>query len=314
MDGGTMTTADYPDNPMGASSGAGLGGGLGGDAGSSSAGAKEQAKQAAGTGADEGKHVAGVASQEAQRVASEAKSQVRGLVDQATSQVEEQSRTQLDRLVETLRSFGDDLEKMASQSDGGPASGLAHEAADRLRGFSSHLEGRAPRDLLDHLRGFSSHLEGRAPRDLLDDVRGFARRRPGTFLLGALTAGVVAGRLTRGAKEAQSGSGGSSYAGSYGGSYGGAYAGSYGGLETGAPSTRASVYDSPVAADVTSPGDPLTTGAAAPSSGPVSDVSTQAHGTASGEPLAGTGSPETDPVYPAGSGTTGDSGARGDLS
>jgi hypothetical protein len=282
-----MTTADYPDNPMGASSGTGLGGGLGGDAGSSSAGAKEQAKQTAGTAADEGKHVAGVASQEAQRVASEAKSQVRGLVDQATTQVEEQSRTQLDRLVETLRSFGDDLEKMASQSDGGPASGLAHEAADRLRGFSSHLEGRAP-------------------RDLLDDVRGFARRRPGTFLLGALTAGVVAGRLTRGAKEAQSGS--------YGGSYGGAYAGSYGGLETGAPSTRTSIYDSPVAADVTSPGDPLTTGAAAPSSGPVSDVSNQTHGTASGEPLAGTGRPDTDPVYPAGSGITGDSGARGDLS
>jgi hypothetical protein len=74
------------------------------------------------------------------------------------------------------------------------------------------------------------------------------------------------------------------------------------------------VYGSPVAADVTSPGDPLTTGAAAPSSGAIRDVSTQGRGTATGEPLAGTGTPETDPVYPAGSGVPGDSGARGDLS
>ena len=177
-----MTTANYPDSPTAA----GLGGGLGGDAGSSSTGAKEQAKQAAGTAADEGRHVAGVASGEAQRVASEAKSQVRGLVDQATSQVEEQSRGQLDRLAQTLRSYGEDLERMASQGEG-PASGLAQEAADRVRGLSSQLEGREP-------------------RDVLDDVRRFARRRPGAFLLGALAAGVVAGRLTRGAKEAQSGS------------------------------------------------------------------------------------------------------------
>lgn len=39
---------------------------------------------------------------------------------------------------------------------------------------------------------------------MVDQVRGFARRRPGTFLLGALALGVVAGRLGRGAKDAQS--------------------------------------------------------------------------------------------------------------
>jgi len=37
-------------------------------------------------------------------------------------------------------------------------------------------------------------------------VRGFARRRPGTFLLGALAAGIVAGRLARGAKDGSSSS------------------------------------------------------------------------------------------------------------
>jgi hypothetical protein len=182
-------TANYPEGSSAAS--------LGGDVDTSSAGAqgssgaKEQAKQAAGTAADETKHVAGVAQGEAQRVASEAKSQVQGLVGQATSQVEDQSRTQLGRLAETLRSFGDDLEKMASQSEG-PASGIAHEVADRTRGLSSHLEGREP-------------------RELLEDVRRFARRKPGAFLLGALAAGVVAGRLTRGAKAAQDHDQGSGY-------------------------------------------------------------------------------------------------------
>lgn len=235
-----MTTANYPDSSTAASTGGG----------SSSTGAKEQAKQAAGTAADESRHVAGVAQGEAQRVASEAKSQVQGLLDQATTQVEDQSRTQLGRLAETLRSFGDDVEKMAAQSEG-PASGLAHELADRTRGLSSHLEGREP-------------------RDLLDDVRGFARRKPGAFLLGALAAGVVAGRLTRGAKAAQSSSQ-TSY-----------------GWDDGAPR----------AADVTAPGQPLSSGYAAPSSGPVADSSTQAHGTASGEPLAGVGTPQSQPVYP----------------
>ena len=45
-------------------------------------------------------------------------------------------------------------------------------------------------------------LDQRDPGELLDEVRGIARRKPGTFLLGALAAGVVAGRLTRGAVDA----------------------------------------------------------------------------------------------------------------
>jgi hypothetical protein len=244
-----MTTANYPDSSAAA--------GLSGDVGSSSTGggAKDQAKQAAGTAADEGKHVAGVAQGEAQKVASEAKSQVQNLLSQATSQVDEQSRTQRDRLVDMLRTLSDDLEKMASQSEGGVASNLAREVADRTRSFSSSLDGREP-------------------RELLDEVRSYARRKPGTFLLGSLVAGVVAGRVTRGAKDAQSGA---------------AFSGGTG------PSYRA-----PLAADVTSPGQPLSTGMAAPSSGAVYDTSTQGHGTATGDPLAGTGTPATDPVYPAG--------------
>jgi hypothetical protein len=52
-----------------------------------------------------------------------------------------------------------------------------------------------------------------------------------------------------------------------------------------------------VAADVTSPGEPLSRGENAPSSGPYDGPGP---GTASGTPLAGTGAPSSEPVYPDG--------------
>ena len=57
------------------------------------------------------------------------------------------------------------------------------------------------------------------------------------------------------------------------------------------------------AADVTSPGDPLTTGREAPSSGSFGGGTsdTEDAGTAAGNPLAGTGTPEEPPAYPDGS-------------
>lgn len=190
----------------------------------SSTTAKDQAQQAAGTAADESKHVAGVARDEAQKVASEARSQVSSLMNEATSQVADQTRTQRDRVVETLRTFGDDLDKMATQTDGGMAADLAREGASRARTLSSRLDGREP-------------------SDLLDEVRSFARRRPGTFLLGALAAGVVAGRLTRAAKDGTT---------------------------------------------------------AAGAGGPRLATEPVGHGTAAGTPVAGTGAPLSEPVYPSG--------------
>jgi hypothetical protein len=150
--------------------------------------AQEKAQQTASTAADEGKKVAGTAKEEAQNVAAEAKTQARSLLSEATNQVSDQSRTQRDRLVGTLHGVSQDLDRMADQSEG---SGVA---ADLVRQVSQRA------------RTLGDHLDGREPSDLLDDVRGFARRRPGTFLLGALAAGVVAGRVTRGAKAAKDGS------------------------------------------------------------------------------------------------------------
>ena len=189
--------------------------------------AADEAKQTAGTARDEAKNVAGTAKDEARNVMEESKAQAQDLLQEARSQVDEQSRTQRDRLVGTLRTFGDDIEKMANgeQVSGGMAQDLARQVAERARDISGRIDGREP-------------------VELLDEVRSFARRRPGTFLLGALAAGVVAGRLTRGAKDGQS-------------------------QETAGSETP--LYD---------------------------DV----RGTAAGAPTAGTGSPETPPAYPAGSG------------
>lgn len=146
---------------------------------------QERAQQTAATAADETRKVADTAKGEAQNVAAEAKAQVSSLVDEATNQLSEQSRTQRDRLVGTLQTFGTDLEQMAAHGSG---SSLATDLA---------------RQLADRSRSLSSHMDGREPAELLEDVRRFARRRPGTFILGALTAGVVAGRLARGAKAAK---------------------------------------------------------------------------------------------------------------
>src|SRR3954453_906468 len=159
---------------------------------STDAGAKERAQQAASTAADEGKHVAGVAAGEAKNVAAEAKDQARNLVSEARTQlqgqVDDQSRQQKDLLASTLGTFGDDLSAMA-QNGSGLAADVAHQVADRVSSISRHLDAHEP-------------------RELLDDVRRFARQRPGTFLLGALAAGVVVGRLARGTKDAIEAAGG----------------------------------------------------------------------------------------------------------
>ena len=157
----------------------------------------ETARAAASTAADEGKHLGNVGAQEAQNVAAEAKQQARNLVGEARSQVTEQTNSQRDRLVSTLQSLSSDLQDMADRSE---SSGLATEIT---------------RQAAQRVRDLSGQLDGREPAELLDEVRSFARRRPGMFLLGALTAGVVAGRVARGAKASNdtgSSTGGDYYA------------------------------------------------------------------------------------------------------
>lgn len=152
-------------------------------AGTTSSSTTDKAKDAASTATDQGKHLAGTTKDEALNVAGTAAEQARNVIGEArqqvTSQVNDQATTGRDKLSQTLRSFGDDLQQMAEQ---GPDQGMAVDLA---------------REVSDRVRALGTHLEGREPGDLLQDARDFARRRPGTFLLGALAAGVVAGRMFR---------------------------------------------------------------------------------------------------------------------
>ncbi|MFJ4172271.1 hypothetical protein ACIPY3_22395 [Paenarthrobacter sp. NPDC089714] len=124
--------------------------------------------------------VVDTAKDEAANVAHEVKLNARQLLNQTKGELTEQAATQQQRVAEGLRSISDELSTMANAStDGGVATDLVHQAAER----SSSV---------------AHWLENRDPGSLLDEVKSFARRKPGAFLLLAAGAGVLAGRLGRG--------------------------------------------------------------------------------------------------------------------
>jgi hypothetical protein len=131
------------------------------------------------------KSVADTARGEAAGVAEQAKGQARNLVDEARSQASSQARTQQDRVARSLHSVGDELQSMAENSgQSGVVTELARQASGRVHDVAGYFERQDP-------------------QGLLEEVRVFARRRPGTFLLGAAIAGVITGRLVRGAAQNQ---------------------------------------------------------------------------------------------------------------
>jgi hypothetical protein len=146
--------------------------------------ARDQAATVGRSASEAGSQVAQTAADQARAVASETARQTRDLLGEAGGQVRGQASVQQQNAARQLRSFGDELQEMAAKSgQSGLATEVAQQAADRLHGSASWLEQREP-------------------ADVLDAVRDFARRRPGTFLLGAAVAGLVAGRLTRGITDA----------------------------------------------------------------------------------------------------------------
>ena len=146
--------------------------------------AKEEARGVAQDAAQGGRHTVETAKQQAGQVTDEAMSQARMLFDQTREQVTAQSTAQQERAASGLRTLADELSGMASggAQQEGLATDLARQAADRVRTAADALENRQP-------------------AELLDEVRSFARRRPGTFLLGAAAIGFLGGRLTRSITE-----------------------------------------------------------------------------------------------------------------
>lgn len=145
---------------------------------------KEKATEAVDQGRQAAGQVAQSAGQHVQQVTQEAAQQARDLVGEAREHARRQAGDQHRALVDNLRSLSSELSSMVERSEqSGTATQLVSQARERVDGVAGWLDQRQPGDLVEELRTF-------------------ARRRPGTFLLGALAAGVVAGRLTRGAVAA----------------------------------------------------------------------------------------------------------------
>jgi hypothetical protein len=128
--------------------------------------------------------VAQTAKSEATNVAGEAKQQAKNLIGQTQSELRGQVGNQKSAIAQKLNGWASELGSMASQGEeSGQMNDLAHEASRRV-GEISHW------------------LDNHEPADVLNEVKRFARRRPVAFLAIAAAAGVVAGRVTRGAVAA----------------------------------------------------------------------------------------------------------------
>ena len=140
--------------------------------------ARDEAGQLKETSADAARQVAGTAKEKVSDVTSDVRAETRRLASQTREELSGQARQQKDRAATGLRSVSDELRGMAEHGQSGLGAQLARQGAD----------------LTDQAADF---LQQHEPADLLNEVRSYARRRPGTFLLVAVAAGVVAGRLTR---------------------------------------------------------------------------------------------------------------------
>lgn len=146
--------------------------------------AKGEAANVKDTAAGAASEVGQTAKSEVTNVAVEAKEQARNLIGQTQSELRGQASNQQSAIAEKLHGWASELGSMASKSDeSGQMTDLAQEASRRV-GEVSHW------------------LDTHEPADLLTEVKRFARRRPVAFLALAAAAGVVAGRVTRGAVAA----------------------------------------------------------------------------------------------------------------
>src|SRR3712207_5166084 len=147
--------------------------------------AKDEARNVGQTAKEAGSQVASTAADQAKNVVAETRHQARSLVEQGRTQVRQQAVTQQQKAGQSLSSLAEQLRSMVAGN--APAPGPARDLIEQGAG---------------RVEEFASFLQNREPADLLDEVRSFARRKPGTFLLGAALAGVLAGRLTSGVKAA----------------------------------------------------------------------------------------------------------------
>ena len=147
--------------------------------------ARSQAAELGGEVGGQAKVVAGQAAAQARLTVDEARTQARRLAGQARHELLGQADSKAGQAAAGLQSVAGQLQAMVDgrTDEAGAMAGYAQQAADRVGAIAERLQ--------------SGGAQG-----LVDDVGSFARRRPGLFLLGAVGAGFVAGRLVRSGKAA----------------------------------------------------------------------------------------------------------------
>ena len=172
-------------------------------AGQTATTAKDEAAQVGQVAASAASDVAGTAKQQAGQVAGEAVNQLRSLTDDARSQATQQASNATDKLSSTVRSLA------AEMRDLGQGKG---DASGTVAGLVSQLADKGEQ--------LADYVSAQGPGGLVQELRGFASRKPGTFLLGALAAGIATGRLVKGATAGSSGASGTTSTYDSAGSYG----------------------------------------------------------------------------------------------
>ena len=160
--------------------------------------ASEEAQSVASSAAERGGEMVRVAGQDARELAGtlkaragevtdELSSQGRSLVEETRSQLLGQARAGGDRVAGSIRRFGEQAQALAEgrPEEAPQLAEYAWRAADSCYGAA------------DRLHGLADEIETRGVGAVLEDLQGFARRRPGTFVLGAVALGFGVGRLVK---------------------------------------------------------------------------------------------------------------------
>jgi hypothetical protein len=123
--------------------------------------------------------------QQAKVVARDAKDHARQLFDEGRQHLDDEARNRSRQAAGGLRTLADQLGALTSGNteQAGPLGDYAQQGREQLSRLADRLED--------------------GPSAVLDDVRRFARRQPVVFLAAAGALGFVAGRLVRGARDAQ---------------------------------------------------------------------------------------------------------------
>lgn len=139
----------------------------------------QHAKEAAG-------QVGSTVREQASQVTQETAAQARHVVKDVRERVAAEAEDQAQRVSKQLGRIADELGQMAGNAP------------------SDSMSAGAIQSAADTSRQAARFLDERGAQGLLDSARDYARRKPGTFLLGAAVAGFLVGRV---AKSATGGSG-----------------------------------------------------------------------------------------------------------